>query len=425
MQGFFRQSIVLSLLISLVGSAVQAAPTAPKSQARPFDLKLEDSPKQVVDEVWQTVDREFVDNTFNKQDWSATRTHLLDRDYKTKTEAYEAIRDALKSLGDPYTRFLDPREFQALRDLTSGELVGVGIQLGVSTTSKLPTIIRTIDESPASRAGLQAKDELIAVDGKATEKIKIEEVSRMIRGDQGTQVTLTVMRGAQKLDFKLTRAPIELQVVTSALKVENGRKIGYVRLQEFSDKSPAEVKKAITGLESQGAQGLILDLRSNPGGLLDAATRIANLFLPQGTIVSTVNRQGVKEQLPSARRAQTKLPLVVMVDSGSASASEILAAALQENRRAVLVGTKTFGKGVIQQVNPLSDGSGVNVTIAHYLTPLGNDIHKKGIMPDVVAPFPEDLRKNFTIEQLGTTADVQYGQAVTVLDGKIVTSLAR
>ncbi|UFP96018.1 S41 family peptidase [Gloeobacter morelensis] len=423
MQGFFRKSVLLTVILSLVGSAaVTAAPKQPVKLRAEYEARLEDSPKAIVDEVWQTVDREFVDPTFNKQNWIAARGQLLGRDYKSKEEAYEAIRNSLKVLGDPYTRFLDPREFQALRDQTSGELVGVGIQLGVSQASKLPVVVKTLEDSPASRSGIQAKDELLAVDGKPTAKLEIGEVSRMIRGDRGTQVTLSVLRSGQKMSFTITRAPIELKVVTSSLKEENDRKVGYIRLAEFSEKAPSEMQRAFAKLSEAGAQGWVLDLRGNPGGLLDAATRVASLVLDQGTIVSTVDRAGTQDQLTADRHPVTNLPLVVLVDQGSASASEILAGAIQDNRRGTLVGMKTFGKGVIQQVNALSDGSGVNVTIAHYLTPSGNDIHKKGIQPDVVVAFPEEARKA-PIEP-ATGADIQYQRAVTVLAKLIETKPA-
>ncbi len=420
MQGLFHKGVLLALVLSLTGGiAANAAPQPAVKLRAEYEVKLADSPKAVVDEVWQTVNREFVDNTFNKQNWLATRTQLLGRDYKNKEDAYEAIRKSLKVLNDPYTRFLDPREFQALRVQTSGELVGVGIQLGVSPATKLPFVVKTIEDSPATKAGVKAKDELVAVDGKSTAKLDISEVSRMIRGDRGTKVILSVVREGQRLNYTITRAPIELQVVTSALKLEDGRKIGYIRLQEFSDKAPREMQRAIAGLQRQGVQGWVLDLRGNPGGLLDAATRIANLLLTRGTIVSTVDRQGVQDKLVADRQPLTDLPLVTLVDGGSASASEILAGALQDNGRATLIGTKTFGKGVIQQVNALSDGSGVNVTIAHYLTPSGNDIHKKGITPNVVIPFTEELRKTFTAEQIATATDPQYQGALTVLAGLI------
>jgi len=417
MHKFFRTVLLLPLLTVLSAGPILAEPQAALTPVAgtSFDLKLTDSPKELVDEVWQTVNREYVDPSFNKQDWLAMRQKLLSKEYRTRKEAYAEIRKALKVLGDPYTRFLDPREFQALRDQTSGELVGVGIQLGTSPTSKLPIIQRTIANSPAFQAGLKAKDELVAVDGKATKTLEIAEVSRMIRGDRGTRVTLSVLRDGRRLDFTITRAPIELPAVTAELKSEQGQTLGYIRLAEFSDRAPAEVKKAITDLEGRGARGLVLDLRGNPGGLLDAAARIASLLLPEGTIISTVNRQGQREPLPVTRAPLTTLPMVVLVDGGSASASEILAAALQENGRAQLVGTKTFGKGVIQQVNPLSDGSGVNVTIAHYLTPKGNDIHKKGIVPDIVAEFPTARLKDFTADDLATAKDVQYQRAVAVL----------
>lgn len=416
----FRKAALSLLLLGLLDASAVLAQAVPQQARAHFRVRLEDSPKAIVDEVWQTVNREYVDNSFNQNDWLLARKQLLEREYASKEEAYKAIRATLKELGDPYTRFLDPREFQALKDQTSGELVGVGLTLGASPTNKLPVIMSTLKGSPATKAGVQAKDQLVAVDDKPTTGVPLDKVSSLIRGDSGTKVTLTVLRGdKQKLSFTITRAPIELPAVQAVLKEEDGKKLGYIQLQEFSEKATPEMKRAFKELTEQGAQGWVLDLRGNPGGLLDAATAIANLLLDQGTIVSTVNRQGVQEKLVSDRAPQTTLPTVVLVDGGSASASEILAGALKDNNRATLVGTKTFGKGVIQQVNALTDGSGVNVTIAHYLTPAGNDIHKKGITPDVVVPITEEVRKKFTADKLGTSADPQYQRAATILAAKL------
>ncbi|AGY58978.1 S41 family peptidase [Gloeobacter kilaueensis] len=418
MLGMYRLRRTLVWL--LLSGAVLSAPAA--VQARPplpvaFDLQLVDSPKAIVDEVWQTVNSEYVDATFNKQDWQRVRQQLLSREYASKADAYKAIRTALEGLGDPYTRFLEPREFQALTEETSGQLIGVGVTLRPpSPDRRLPQVVATVAGGPAARAGVHVEDQLVAVDGRPTTDVPLPEVTRRIRGENGTQVTLTVLRNRkQKIKFTLTRAPIELPVVTAALKSEQGQKLGYIRLAEFSARATSQVKKALLSLRHQGAQGWIFDLRSNPGGAVDAAIGIANLFLENGNIVSVIDREGVQDTVASAHRPVSSLPMVVLVDGGSASASEILAGALQDNRRATLVGTKTFGKALVQQMNALSDGSGLNVTIAHYLTPAGQDIGHKGLNPDIVAPFPEQLRKKFTIEQVATAADPQYKQGTTTL----------
>lgn len=409
---FMAKTVFLTFLFCLAASPLMAqTPSA-----------LEDSPKAVIDEVWQTVNREYVDPTFNHQDWLAAREKLLAMDYKDASDAYQAIRKILKTLGDPYTRFLEPREFQALRDATAGELVGVGILLNLIESAKAPTIVSVLKNSPASRAGLQPRDALIAVDGKPTTGLDLGAVSKLIRGSEGSKVVMTVLRNDQKYDYSLVRSSIILHVVDSELKGENGKKIGYIRLKEFSSRAPGEMREALINLSLQGAEGWVFDLRSNPGGVVTAATQIANLFLQSGTIVSTLDRGGLRETLKSDRHPLTALPLVLIVDGTSASASEILAGALQDNRRATIVGTRTYGKGVIQKVNGLSDGSGVNVTIARYRTPKGNDIHKKGIVPDILSDFSADKRKSFRVEQMATATDIQYQQAVAVLTEKLASA---
>jgi len=410
-----RRPALLLLLFGLWGGAPATLDARPQNQS--FSLRLEESPKALVDEVWQTVNTEFVDPNFNKQDWQQVREKLLARQYTSREDAYKAIREALKGLGDQYTRFLDPSEFKALTEETSGELIGVGVTLQPpGEKNKLPLVVSTVEGGPAAKAGVLAQDQIVEVDDKSVAGLELPEVTRRIKGANGTQVSLTIVRnGGQKVRFTITRSPIELPVVRSSLKQEQGRSVGYIRLAEFSQKATNQVRKAVLDLQNQGAQALVLDLRSNPGGSLDAAVGIANLFLKQGKIVSVVTRNGLRDSVSSEGRPVTELPLAVLVDGGSASASEILAGALQENGRATLVGTRTFGKALVQQMNPLSDGSGVNVTIAHYFTPSGRDIQSKGIEPDIKEPFPKELAKTFKPEQVATAADPQYAKAVAML----------
>lgn len=377
---------------------------------------FQDSPKELVDEVWQVVNREYVDNTFNHQDWEQTRKKYLSRDYKTPEAAYKAIREMIKTLDDPYTRFMDPKQYESMQIDTSGELSGVGIQLGQDQKTKQLTVVSPVEDSPAFLAGVKSRDILVAIDGKTTKGMDVDEAVGRIRGKEGSSVTLTFMREKKTLAVPLTRAHIELKSVKSALKVEQGQRIGYVRLTQFSAKADKGVRTAIDKLLQEDAAGFILDLRSNPGGLLYSSTEIARLWMDEGTIVSTVDRNGQRERLVANHQALTDKPLVVLVDGGSASASEILSGALQDNRRAMLVGTKTFGKGLVQSVHPLSDGSGLAVTIARYQTPSGRDINKKGIEPD----FKIDLPKKFKFEQVATPQDPQYARAAQILTEKIV-----
>lgn len=408
-----RKLLVTAALLGLL--LVSTAPGLARLRNR-----LADSPKSVVDEVWQTVEREYVDGTFNKRDWGQVRKQLLSKDYASREDAYKAIRVALKQLNDPYTRFLPPKEFNALKEQTKGELVGVGIALGVSEKDKLPVVLRTFKDSPAESAGLRAQDRILAVDRKPTAGVSLDEVSQRIRGKSGSQVRLTLRRlDTPKIDVTVTRRAIAIPAVESFLRTMGTNKIGYIQLLEFSEQAAPQMRKAIDELSAQGVQGWVLDLRGNPGGLVDAAVEVANLLLPEGNIVSVVDRKGLRETLSSDGKPDTRLPMVVLVDKGTASAGEILAGALKDNQRAILVGTVTFGKGVIQQVNALSDGSGVNVTIARYLTPAGTDINKKGITPNVQATIPVEVLKKLKTEQIGTLADPQYKKAVELLRAKL------
>ena len=380
-----------------------------------------DSPKELVDEVWQIVDRTYVDGTFNQVDWKAIRNQYINRPYKDKEEAYKSIREMLKKLGDPYTRFMNPQEFKNMQIDTSGELTGVGLQLAADEKTKKLTVVAPIEDTPASTAGILSKDIVTRIDGKSTEGMDVNQAVTLIRGQAGTQVTLTVQRGEKQLEFPLKRARIEIHPVKSALQDGPTGKVGYIRLVQFSANAPAEMKTAIEKLEKQQVTGYILDLRSNPGGLLYTSIEIARMWLKEGSIVSTVNRQGEQDREAANNRALTDKPLVVLVDGGSASASEILSGALQDNKRAPIVGIKTFGKGLVQSVRPLGDGSGLAVTIAKYLTPNGRDINKHGIDPDVEIKLSDEQRQALSKERekIGTGADPQYARALDVLTQQI------
>ncbi|HEY9796952.1 MAG TPA: carboxyl-terminal processing protease CtpC [Leptolyngbyaceae cyanobacterium] len=380
-----------------------------------------ESPKELVDEVWQIIDRQYVDATFNQVDWKAVRDKYLKRSYANQEEAYTAIREMLKQLEDPYTRFMDPEEFKNMQIDTSGQLSGVGIQLAQDEETKKLMVIAPIEDTPAFKAGVLAKDVITKIDGKSTQGMDVNDAVKLIRGQEGTPVTLTIQRGNQEKDYQLTRARIEIRPVRYSLQNTPTGQVGYIRLNQFSANAAEEMRDAIKDLETQRVTGYILDLRSNPGGLLYSSIEIARMWLPEGTIVSTVDRQGETDRQQANNRALTNKPMVVLVDGGSASASEILSGALQDNKRAVLVGTKTFGKGLVQSVRGLGDGSGMAVTIAHYLTPEGRDINKLGITPNVVVELTDAQRKELQQDRtkIGTQADAQYAKAVDVLKQEI------
>ena len=379
---------------------------------------ITDSPKEVIDQVWQIVYRDYLDSTgkYDPQEWRTLRRNLLIKAYAGSEESYEAIRGMLASLDDPYTRFLDPKEFKDMQIQTSGELMGVGIQISLDKDSKEIVVVSPIEGTPASRAGVQPKDVIVSIDGESTKGMTTEDAVKLIRGKEGTEVVLGLRRKGSVVSVPLVRARIEIHAVESQLNTTaGGEKIGYIRLKQFNANAAKDMRAAIRKFETEGANGYVLDLRSNPGGLLEASVDIARQWLDEGTIVSTKTRTGIQDVRRATGSALTQRPVVVLVNEGSASASEILSGALQDNKRAQLVGQKTFGKGLVQSVRGLSDGSGLTVTIAKYLTPNGVDIHKNGIKPDVAVAMSEKEIESLQLEDLGTNKDSQYRTAETTL----------
>ena len=372
---------------------------------------ISDSPKEVIDQVWQIVYRDYLDSSgdYDESSWRQLRRDLLKQSFAGSAESYEAIRGMLASLNDPYTRFLDPKQFKEMRIDTSGELMGVGIQLSLDKATKELVVVSPIEGTPASRAGVLSKDVIVSIDGKSTEGMNTEDAVKLIRGPEGSAVILGLRRADELIDVPLTRARIEINAVSYKLNTTRDQhKVGYIRLKQFNANAAKEMREAAKALEAQDVDGYVLDLRGNPGGLLEASIDIARQWLNEGIIVSTRTREGIRDVRRATGSAITDKPLVVLIDQGSASASEILSGSLQDNGRAQLVGQKTFGKGLVQAVRGLSDGSGLTVTIAKYLTPKGTDIHKNGIEPDIKSEMSEKQLKGFTIEKLGTSQDSQY-----------------
>ncbi len=412
-----RSGLVLgATAVMLTAVAVAGAGIHLSSQA-----SFRESPKELIDEVWQVIHKSYVDGTFNQVDWTAVRTEYLNRSYTSDEQAYTAIREMLKKLDDPYTRFMNPEEFKNMKIDTSGQLTGVGIQLTQDEKTKKLIVISPIEDSPAFTAGVQAQDIITEIDGTTTEGMDINDAVNLIRGPVGTKVNIKILRGERPLDFTITRDRIEIHPVRSSKNPSSTGDIGYIRLNTFSENAAEEMREAIKDLEKQNVVGYILDLRSNPGGLLYSSIEIARMWLNQGDIVSTVDRQGETDRKRANNQALTTKPLVVLVDGGSASASEILSGALQDNKRALLVGTKTFGKGLVQSVIGVGNGSGLAVTIAKYFTPSGRDINHEGIQPDVKVELTEaqrdELRKDRT--KVGTTDDPQYLKGLEILRSEI------
>jgi carboxyl-terminal processing protease len=405
LRGAMFTGACLATLSPILSSSTQAA--------------FKDSPKAIVDEAWQIVNREYVDGTFNRLDWKKTRMELLKRNYSNRQEAYIAIRSTLKKLGDPYT--LDPQQFQSLNNQTSGEMSGVGIRLEANPRTKQLVVAEAIENSPAAKAGIKAGDAIVAIDGKPTQNMTLENAIGLIRGEIGKSITLKIARGSlSPFDIPLTRAQIEVSSVFSQAKQEGRLKVGYIRLSEFSSHSSEQMQKAIKDLNRQQVNAYVLDMRGNPGGLLQSSVEIARMWLDNGIIVKTVDRKGGNEDFRAVQGALTQLPMAVLVDGNSASASEILAGALKDNRRAQIVGTQTFGKALVQSVHSLSDGSGMAVTVAHYYTPKGTDIGHKGVTPDVKIDLNSLEQRNLADSPalMGSAQDPQYQKAISVLQNK-------
>lgn len=367
--------------------------------------------QKLVMEVWRIVNRAYLDETFNHQNWWFTREKALKHPLNTWQDAYKEAQVMLQKLDDPYTRFLPPEQYQSLQTNTSGELLGVGLQISKDDSNKHLRVIAPIVGSPAERAGLIPRDKILAINGVPTQSFSLDEAAARMRGPAGTIVTLEIERvEIEPFEINLTRERINLNPVFSDLRSVGRHKIGYVRLGQFNGNAVEDLRAALLKLEQENSDGYILDLRNNPGGLLQAGIEIARLWLNEGTIVYTVNRQGILEDFEASNNALTQKPLIVLVNRGTASASEILAGALQDNNRAQLVGETTFGKGLIQSLFDLTHGTGLAVTVAKYETPDHHDINKLGITPDrsVVA-------ETLTPDQFSTAEDRQYQAAVEML----------
>ncbi|MBI3616800.1 MAG: S41 family peptidase [Candidatus Omnitrophica bacterium] len=344
------------------------------------------------------IDRKVKDDLYAQIELYSYALTTIQADYveeKTpKDLIYGSLRGMLSSL-DPHSQFLDPDEYAELKTETQGKFGGLGIEIAIR--DGLLTIITPLDDTPAWRAGIKAGDHIVKIENELTRDLTLNDAVKKLRGKPGSEVKITVLReGADKLiDFTIVREIIQIQDVKNTQILEDH--IGYIRLTEFREDSAISFRKALDELTRQGAESLILDLRNNPGGLLNVAINITEEFLAQGkTIVSTKGRR-LSQNTITRSANKTHLihwPMVVLINEGSASGSEILAGALQDNKRAITLGTKSFGKGSVQSVIPLPDGSGLRLTTSKYFTPSGRSIHGIGIEPDIVvepqAPPEED-----------------------------------
>ncbi|KAK0608102.1 hypothetical protein LWI29_025496 [Acer saccharum] len=389
----FVQLVVAALLVTSASVAVSKSPSWALSEENLLFL-----------EAWRTIDRAYVDKSFNGQSWFRYRENALRNEpMNSREETYTAIRKMLATLDDPFTRFLEPEKFKSLRSGTQGALTGVGLSIGYPTGSDGSVagliVISASPGGPAYRAGISSGDIILAIDDTTTKSMGIYDAAERLQGPEGSSVELTIRSGPETKHLALTREKVSLNPVQSRLcevpgSGKNLPKIGYIKLTTFNQNSSGAVRKAIDTLKSNSVNAFVLDLRDNSGGLFPEGIEIAKIWLDKGVIVYICDSLGVRDiyDTDGSSAIAASEPLAVLVNKGTASASEILAGALKDNKRAVLFGEPTYGKGKIQSVFQLSDGSGLAVTVARYETPAHTNIDKVGVIPDHPLPvsFPKD-----------------------------------
>lgn len=343
---------------------------------------------------------------------------MIDKNYYKKADDYDVLMGMLKgavsSLNDPYSYYMTEDEYKKFNEETDGEFAGLGIYVSGSIDDNLITIVSPMKGTPADRAGLKTDDNIIKINGEDFTADKMDDAVKIMRGKPGEKVKITILRRdkngkAQFLDFDIVREIIKVQTVSSKLLKDN---IGYISISGFDTPTYNDFNKQYKELKKQGMTKLILDLRNNPGGLLTTSTQVVNTFLDGGLIMYTLDKQNNKETI-NATKGADDIKIVVLVNKGSASASEIVAGALKDRKRATIVGTQTFGKGIVQTVYNMPDGEGLKLTTSAYYTPSGVNIHGKGIAPDVKVELNEEV-KTISIDNLDK--DNQIQKAIEILN---------
>ena len=364
--------------------------------------KKQVSPQELYDESWKSIEKNYVDTSFNSQDWKRWRNRYRGK-LKTEEDARVAIETMVASLNDIYTRFLPQKEYEEQFNSIDSHITGIGVNI---TSRAGKTVIHSVLEgTPAQKADLRAEDIILYVDGKDINGIDLYKVSEMVRGPENTVVILRIKRGRYFVTKKIKREKIEIKSIESSIKKGN---IGYIKIKSFIGTNTSnDFSSAIASMKN--TKGIILDLRDNPGGLFGNALFVANTFIKDGKIVSIVTKNGKKDDVRAIGKNDviTK-PTVVLVNGSSASASEIVSGALKDNKKAILVGTKTFGKGLVQKIVPLPNRTGINITIAKYLTPNGSDINKIGIEPD--------YKVEYTLKDMVQKNDTQLKKAEAIIN---------
>ena len=366
----------------------------------PNAYALSDS-KQIVLDAWTLVNEGYYDpEIFNEIQWKKIRQKTLQKTIDTTEDAYAAIEEMLKPLEDPYTRVLRPKDYELLKSSNLGsEINGVGLQLGEDEKTGKIKVISTLAGSPAEDAGIGSGSLIERVDGQSTTELGLANTASKLRGEKGSKVLVEILaENGEIKEIDLERRSVDLRPVRTKRLRDESHTLGYLRITQFSESVPNKIEEALQELKEKEVEGIILDLRNNSGGLVSSGIAVADSFLKEKLIVETKNREGIKDSIISQENTFFDGPMVTIVNKGTASASEILAGALQDNERSLLIGKQTYGKGLIQSLKSLNEDSGIAITVASYLTPKGNNIQGRGIYPDKVLDLPE-------AEEFGSTED--------------------
>lgn len=361
------------------------------------------SSQKLFDKIWHTVKNEYYDSSMNSQRWSRWKYHYQNK-IKTPDDAKVAIESMLLSLNDPYSRFMTKEEFSRQNNSITSKICGIGVS--ISNDAGKIKIINVLDQTPAQFADLRVGDIVMSVNGEKVSGMSLGQVANIVKGPENTSVNIDILRNNKKITKQIIRKEISIKTVNSS----TDNNIGYIQITSFiSNSTPNEFLEALENTSE--TKGLIIDLRGNTGGLLTNAVFIANLFINNGRLVSIVGRNGYRYDIKAQdTNVNINKPIILLIDEASASASEILSGAMKDYHKAKLVGTKTYGKGMVQKIIPMPNETGINLTIAKYLTPSGNDINKKGINPDIEIKLSDNDEKD---------ADIQLESAKKILGNMI------
>jgi peptidase, S41 family len=350
------------------------------------------------EEIYNTIDEYYLNG--------------IDND-KMKDGIYKGMVD---SLGDPYTVYYNSEEYKQFTSSSSGTYSGIGVAVSQNVTTGAITIVKTFKKGSGEKEGMKPGDVIYKVEGKKIEGLELSKVVSMIKGEEGTFVKVTVLRDGKEIEFNLERKKLEVDTVNYRMEDRSGKKIGYISVSEFDEVTASQFKSAISELSKEGMEGLVIDLRDNPGGLLDVTCEMLDRMIKKGLLVYTVDKYGKRVDEDATDSDSFDKPVAILVNGNSASASEVFSGAMKDYKAATLVGTKTFGKGIVQSIVPFGDGTAMKVTVSKYYTPNGVNIHGTGIEPDVVVELSKDATKNGKYERKN---DNQLDKALDVVVDKL------